>query len=173
VATGEVRTNSRLAVTIQQKYWDHGRSVTVFTNTRPIFFARSSWSSPDPRSTTRCVWSVPIALSFLPGRNVRVSGLSPGPKVLAHPRVGRQAHASRRTRGAIRSRRAIEGEDQPEETEGGPRHFMSLTLSMTGAARVRARSPAPYRFAWKSTSSRTLRYICKRFRWLSATMRRR
>src|SRR6266571_2909996 len=42
VATGCVRTNSRLPVTMQQKYWDHGRSTALLTTTCPIPFARSS-----------------------------------------------------------------------------------------------------------------------------------
>ena len=45
VATGFFRTKSRLAATMQQKYWDHGRSTALFTTEWPIFRARSSWGS--------------------------------------------------------------------------------------------------------------------------------
>src|SRR5688572_24514856 len=45
VADGFLRTNSLFPASEQQKYCDHGRSVTVFTMTWPIFFARSSWGS--------------------------------------------------------------------------------------------------------------------------------
>src|SRR5260370_11175644 len=44
VAIGFFLTNSRLAVTRQQKYWDHGRSVALLTTTWPIFLARNSWA---------------------------------------------------------------------------------------------------------------------------------
>ena len=39
VATGCIRTNSRFAVTMQQKYWDQGRSTILLTTTCPICFA--------------------------------------------------------------------------------------------------------------------------------------
>jgi hypothetical protein len=40
-----LRTNSRLAMIMQQKYWDQRRSRVVLTTTCPIFLARSSWGS--------------------------------------------------------------------------------------------------------------------------------
>ena len=36
VATGCFRTNSRFPATIQQKYWDQGRSMLLLTTTCPI-----------------------------------------------------------------------------------------------------------------------------------------
>src|SRR5215470_14620581 len=45
VATGCLRTNSRLETTMQQKYCAQGRSTVVLTTTCPIFLVRSSWGS--------------------------------------------------------------------------------------------------------------------------------
>src|SRR6516225_6952198 len=45
VATGCLRTKSRLPASTQQKYWDHGRSIPVLTITCPIFRACSSCGS--------------------------------------------------------------------------------------------------------------------------------
>src|SRR2546426_504854 len=45
VATGCFRTNSRFPTSMQQKYWDQGRSTALLTTTRPIPFARSACGS--------------------------------------------------------------------------------------------------------------------------------